>query len=105
LFIRSPPDVAGQRPIPFREVRTGAVHAGSSGLMIGNGVGDTLIETASFDVGFQLKVNRLIVAFVRPLAQLFPLRRRQRVNGLFDILHCVYFHSLSGIAPFHETER
>ena len=94
LLISSLAHIGRQRPVVFPEIRIGAVRAarglkglGSSGFVIRNRAVDTLIETARFNIGLKLNVNRLRIVLVKPLAQFFPLLGRQRGNRVFDLLH------------------
>ncbi|MBV8846719.1 MAG: hypothetical protein JO307_28255 [Bryobacterales bacterium] len=57
--------------------------------MIGKSAGNAVIKAARVDSSFKLHVAGLQIMLVKPHVQFFPLVGRKRVNGVFDLLHCV----------------
>jgi hypothetical protein len=103
LLIGAGADIGWQSSVVIPEIRVRTMEQeqpalkrlGSSGLVVGKGAVNTVVDAPRLKVGFKLLVNRLRIVSVKPLVQFFPLLRREGVYCAFNLLYGVQVHGLS----------
>lgn len=60
--------------------------------MVGQGAIDAVIDAPGVKIGFELRIDSLRVALVKPYRQLFHLLRTKRVYRVFNFLYYVWIH-------------
>src|SRR5271165_4758088 len=106
LLVGPRADICRQGAVIIPEIRVRSMYRHTleelcvAGFMIGQSAINTIVDASGLKIGFELRVDQLRMALVKPPVQFIQLLRRERVCGAFDFLNRIH-----GLSPVHCNPR